>query len=277
MAQDHYREFRSAVDRPDERIDLGYAALAIASTANPGLDISSYLARIDELAAEVKRLRNPGNDLYHSLAALNYVLFNRHGFRGNRDDYYDPKNSFLHEVLDRKLGIPISLSVLYMEVARRISINAQGVGFPGHFLVKCDTETEPIFIDPFHRGEIKLPDDLSQMLESLSGRKVLLRPEFLEGASKKQILKRMLANLKAIYLGNDSLKEALSVLDQLIILDPAAGDEIRDRGTLYLRIGSLSQACDDFERYLQLAPDAPDAATIREQITTLARERRFLH
>ncbi len=265
------------MDRPDERIDLGRAALAIASTANRALDIPAYLARIDELAAEVRLVRKPGNDLYHSLAALNYVLFNQHDFRGNGDDYYDPKNSFLNEVLDRKLGIPISLSVLYIEVARRISINAQGVGFPGHFLVRCDTEAEPIFIDPFHRGEIKLLEDLSRMLEHMSGRKVILRPQFLEPASKKQILKRMLGNLKAIYLRNDSVKGALSVLDQLIILDPAAADEIRDRGILYLRIGSLNQACDDLETYLHLVPDAPDAATIREQIAILGRERRLLH
>ena len=230
MAQDLYREFRAAVDRPEEAVDLGYAALTIGLSVNPHLDIPAYLQRIDQLAREVADRRDPAGDVYHSLAALNHVLFRQHGFDGNRDDYYDPRNSFLSEVLDRKIGIPITLCVLYMEVARRISVPVEGIGFPGHFLVKCSDGEEAIFIDPFHRGEIKITEDLGQMLEKLYGRKVALRPQFLEAAGKKQILKRMLVNLKAIYLRNNSVGEALSIFDHLIILDPAGAEEIRDRG-----------------------------------------------
>jgi len=277
LAQDLYREFRAAVDRPEDAIDLGYAALTIALTTQPHLDIAAYLQRIDQLALEVADRRDHNDDVYHSLAALNHVLFRQHGFCGNHDDYYDPRNSFLNEVLERKIGIPISLSVLYMEVARRISVKAEGIGFPGHFLVKCTDEEEPIFIDPFHRGEVKLPEDFSEMLEKLYGRKVALRPQFLEAASKKQILKRMLANLKAIYLRNNSLGEALSMFDHLIILDPAGAEEIRDRGSLYLQMGCLSQAREDFDIYLRLAPNAHDAAMIREQILNLEKQPRLLH
>ena len=277
MAQDLYREFRATVDRPDEAVDLGYAALTIGLSVNPHLDIPAYLQRIDQLAREVADRRDPAGDVYHSLAALNHVLFRQHGFDGNRDDYYDPRNSFLSEVLDRKIGIPITLCVLYMEVARRISVPVEGIGFPGHFLVKCSDGEEAIFIDPFHRGEIKITEDLGQMLEKLYGRKVALRPQFLEAAGKKQILKRMLVNLKAIYLRNNSVGEALSIFDHLIILDPAGAEEIRDRGSLYLHMGCFRQAREDFDAYLRLAPNAHDAEMVREQIASLEKQPRLLH
>jgi len=277
LAQDLYREFRAAVDRPEEAVDLGYAALTIGLSVNPHLDIPAYLQRIDQLAREVAERRDPAGDVYHSLAALNHVLFRQHGFDGNRDDYYDPRNSFLSEVLDRKIGIPITLCVLYMEVARRISVPVEGIGFPGHFLVKCSAGEEAIFIDPFHRGEVKITEDLGQMLEKLYGRKVALRPQFLEAAGKKQILKRMLVNLKAIYLRNNSVGEALSIFDHLIILDPAGAEEIRDRGSLYLHMGCFRQAREDFDAYLRLAPNAHDAEMVREQIATLEKQPRLLH
>jgi len=277
LAQDLYREFRAAVDRPEEAVDLGYAALTIGLSVNPHLDIPAYLQRIDQLAREVAERRDPAGDVYHSLAALNHVLFRQHGFDGNRDDYYDPRNSFLSEVLDRKIGIPITLCVLYMEVARRISVPVDGIGFPGHFLVKCSAGEEAIFIDPFHRGEVKITEDLGQMLEKLYGRKVALRPQFLEAAGKKQISKRMLVNLKAIYLRNNSVGEALSIFDHLIILDPAGAEEIRDRGSLYLHMGCFRQAREDFDAYLRLAPNAHDAEMVREQIASLEKQPRLLH
>jgi regulator of sirC expression with transglutaminase-like and TPR domain len=277
VAYDLYREFRQAIDPPEDKIDLGRAALTIALIDSPHLDIEAYLGRIDQLAAEVSRHCDARDDLYHALAALNHVLFDRHGFRGNIDDYYDPKNSFLNEVLERKIGIPITLSVLYMEVARRIGIDIQGVGLPGRFIVKCSEEGEPIFIDPFDRGEIKLPEDLSRIIERIYQRKIPLRPEFLEPTSKRQIVKRMLANLKAIYLKNDRLVEALSILDHLIIADPAGAEDIRDRGAVYLRLECFAQARDDFETYLRLAPSARDATEVREQIGNLSKRLRLIH
>ncbi|HEY6998162.1 MAG TPA: transglutaminase-like domain-containing protein [Candidatus Binatia bacterium] len=277
MAQDLYREFRAAVDRPEEAVDLGHAALTIGLSVNPHLDIPAYLQRIDQFAREVADRRDPAGDVYHALAALNHVLFRQHGFDGNRDDYYDPRNSFLSEVLDRKIGIPISLCVLYMEVARRTSVPVEGIGFPGHFLVKCSDGEEAIFIDPFHRGKIKITEDLGPMLEKLYGRKVALRPQFLQAVGKKQILKRMLANLKAIYLRNNSVTEALSIFDHLIILDPAGAEDIRDRGSLYLHMGCFRQAHEDFDAYLRLAPNAHDAEIVREQIADLEKQPRLLH
>jgi len=277
LAHDPYREFRQAVDRGEDKIDLGRAALTIALTDYPDLDIAAYLARLDQLAIEVTNCCETGGDACQSLAALNYVLFDRHGFRGNQDDYYNPKNSFLNEVIERKQGIPITLSVLYMEVAQRLGLVLDGVGFPGHFLVKHALDSGEILVDPFHRGEIKSRDDLRRMLNGLYGGTMPLRGEFLKAATKKDILGRMLGNLKAIYLKSDNLVKLLAVLDQAIILEPGGAEELRDRGMVYMRLELFPQARVDFESYLRLAPEAKDAAAIRDQLVGLAKQGIVIH
>ncbi len=277
MVTDPYREFRQAVERPDEAIDLGRAALTIALAEYPELDCLDYLRRIDSLALEVAERSGTDADAFRSLAALNFVLFSQHGFRGNRNAYYDAENSFLNRVIERKTGIPITLSVLYMEVGQRIGLNFNGVGFPGHFLVKTAIDSNEIVIDPFNDGEIKSPKDLDQMLREMYGGNVGLRPEFLVPVTRKQILLRMLGNLKAIYGRGDELVKMLTVLDRLIILDPDAVEEVRDRGAVYLRLECYGQAKDDFETYLRLAPDARDAAAIRDQVVDLAKHSVLIH
>jgi len=277
LVTDPYREFRQAVERPEETIDLGRAALTIALAEYPELDCLDYLRRIDSLALEVAERSGAGADAFRSLAALNFVLFSQHGFRGNRDAYYDAENSFLNRVIERKTGIPITLSVLFMEVAQRIGLNFNGVGFPGHFLVKTAIDNNEIVVDPFNGGEIKSPKDLDQMLREMYGGKVGLRPEFLAPVTRKQILLRMLGNLKAIYGRGDELVKMLAVLDRLIILDPDAVEEVRDRGAVYLRLECYGQAKDDFETYLRLAPDARDAAAIRDQLVDLAKHPVLIH
>jgi regulator of sirC expression with transglutaminase-like and TPR domain len=277
LVTDPYREFRQAVERPEAAIDLGRAALTIALAEYPELDCLDYLRRIDSLALEVAERSGTDADAFRSLAALNFVLFSHHGFRGNRDAYYDAENSFLNRVIERKTGIPITLSVLYMEVAQRIGLNFEGVGFPGHFLVKTAIDSNEIVIDPFNAGEIKSPKDLDQMLREMYGGKVGLRPEFLAPVTRKQILLRMLGNLKAIYGRSDELVKMLAVLDRLIILDPDAAEEVRDRGAVYLRLECYGQAKDDFETYLRLAPDARDAAAIRDQLVDLAKHPVLIH
>jgi regulator of sirC expression with transglutaminase-like and TPR domain len=277
LATDPYQAFRQAVDRPEQNIDLGRAALTIALPDYPDLDVAAYLARIEELAVEVSRCAGVDADLYRSLAALNHVIFTEHGFRGNRDDYFDPKNSFLNQVLERKLGIPISLSVLYLEVGQRVGLNLAGVGFPGHFLVKYSSQNQEIVIDPFGGGEIRSRSDLDRMLREVYGGKVGFAPEFLAPVSKKQILKRMLANLKAIYHKKNDMVKMLLVLDRLIILDPAAAEEVRDRGLLYLRLECFTQAREDLQTYLRLAPRAEDASAIREKVVSLGNQVTQLH
>jgi regulator of sirC expression with transglutaminase-like and TPR domain len=277
LVTDPYREFRQAVERPEESIDLGRAALTIALADYPDLDIANYLRRIDELAVEVSQRCGADADVFRSIAALNYVLFKEQGFHGNRDDYYDPKNSFLNDVIDRKRGLPITLSILYIEVGQRIGLAIEGVGFPGHFLVKTKSQGEEIVIDPFNAGDVKSNEELQAMLDQIYGGKVRLDREFLAALPKKQILKRMLGNLKAIYGRADELVKMLAVLDRLIILDPGAVEEVRDRGAVYLRLECYGQAKDDFETYLRLAPDAKDAEAIREQLVDLAKHTLLLH
>lgn len=277
---DPYQGFRQAIERPEEQIDLARAALAIALDDYPNLDINAYLARLDELAVEVSTRIGGEADTARTIAALNIVLFKEHGFHPNRDNYFDPKNSFLNEVLDRKIGIPITLSLLYMEVAQRVGLPLCGVSFPGHFLVKHSADGAEIVIDPFNQGEIKSSEDLAKLLAAQYGSKVVLRPEFLEAASKKQILKRMLNNLKAIYLREDAAKNLLKVLpilERMVILDPAAAEDVRDRGVVYLRLECFAQARADLERYLTLAPDAADAGVVREKIIELAKQVSQIH
>jgi len=277
LTADPYRDFRLAVGCPDEKIDLGRAALAMANCDYPHLDVDAYLSRIDELAAAANTCLGTEPDVYRSVAAVNYVLFQQRGFHGNRENYFDPRNSFLNEVLDRKIGIPISLSVLYIEVAQRIGLPLHGVGFPGHFLVKYRGDDEEIVIDPFNQGEIRSRESLEAMLDKLYGRKVSLDPDFLESTGKKQILKRMLNNLKIIYLRANDLMRGLSVVERLVILDPMSVEDIRDRGILYFKLECFKPALDDLENYLRLAPQAEDVDAVRHRVALLTRQVARLH
>jgi regulator of sirC expression with transglutaminase-like and TPR domain len=277
MAADPLEAFRSLVEHSDDQIDLAGAALEIARDEYADLDVGVYLSRIDQLAIAVNRRLEPSSSVYRKIAALNYILFQEHGFHGNRDNYYDPKNSFLNEVLERKMGIPITLSVLYMELALRIGLPLRGVSFPGHFLVKHASDAEEIVIDPFNAGDILSDESLNKLLDQLYGGKVSLQRDLLEPVTKKQILSRMLNNLKMIYLRNNDLFKALPVLQRLVILDPRSAADIRDRGIVYSRIECFSYALADFETYLQLSPDAADAGAVKEEIIKLGKQVRQVH
>jgi regulator of sirC expression with transglutaminase-like and TPR domain len=277
LTNDSYKGFRQAVDREETRIDLGRAALTIAAPDYPNLDIDAYLSRIDALATTAAARLGSDTNVYRSIAALNLVLFQEHRFCGNHEDYFDPKNSFLNEVLDRKTGIPISLSVLYIEVAKRVGLSLRGVGFPGHFLVKYVGDEDEIVIDPFNQGEILSQQNLETMLYRLYGGKIAFDPGLLEPISQKQILRRMLNNLKIIYLKQNDLIKGLSIVDRLIVLDPASGEDIRDRGLIYLQLECFKQALEDLESYLRLAPHAEDAHAIKRQVAALTRQVAQLH
>jgi regulator of sirC expression with transglutaminase-like and TPR domain len=274
-SSDVYHEFRLAVDRADDQIDLGRAALTMAA-CDCALDVDSYLAKIDGIASAVKSRSGDDADVYRIIAALNYVLFRELGFRGNREAYFDARNSFLNEVIDRKLGIPISLSVLYIEIARRLGLRLDGVGFPGHFLVKVRAADE-IIIDPFNAGEVKTRESLNELLANLYGGRFGFQPAFLESVTKKQLLTRMLTNLKAIYWNEGSLEKTLSVVERLLILDPASAEHTRDRALIYSKLECFNQARADFETYLTLKPDADDAIEVREEIERLSRRLTQIH
>ena len=269
MSNDLYVAFREAIDRPEDEIDLGRAALAIATQEYPDLKIDDCLSQLDALGQAVELRMGDEKNPYRIIAALNTVLFKELGFQGNRSEYYDPKNSFLNDVITRKKGIPISLSVIYMEVARRVGLSLAGVGFPGHFLVKYEDDAVEILIDVFNEGEIRAREDLERMLQQLYRGQVSYQAGFVAALGKRDILRRMLNNLKWIYLERGEPLKSLTVLDQLVILDPRSASEIRDRGLLYITLECYAQALEDLESYLRLAPGADDLEMVKAHIESV--------
>lgn len=211
--------FAYIADRPDEDIDLGVAALLIGEWEHDNLDVARYIGIMDELAVRAGRRMDAGDPL-EAIRAINQILFDEQGFRGNQADYYDPRNSFLSAVIDRRTGIPISLSVLYIEVARRMDVAIRGVGFPGHFLVRHDTADGPLIIDPFRLGIRLHREALEEVLHTVAGDKAELTPALLEPVSKHQILLRILNNLALIYRRRGDSRRSLEVLERINILQP---------------------------------------------------------
>ena len=232
--------FTEMVTGPESRLDLGRAALLIASEEYPGLDILRYVAKLEVLAANVRPRVAAAEEPLSKLAHLNTYLFEEHGFRGNSVEYYDPRNSFLNEVLDRELGIPITLSVVYMEVGRRVGLPLQGVGMPGHFIVKHAGRSGDIYIDPFNAGRILSQQACAELIQQVYGEPVPLQQTFLAPVTEKQILARMLANLKAIYIQTQHYLKALSVVERLLLINPTAEQEAKDRAGLRHLLGMLN-------------------------------------
>lgn len=256
----------------DERIQLGRAALTIARSEYPELDAERSLDRLAELAERVADRLPEDAEPAPTIAALNTVLFEEEGFRGNEADYYDPRNSFLNDVLDRKLGIPITLAVVYMEVARHVGFPLFGVGMPGHFLLKhYDVEGRETLIDAFHRGRILTPQQCQQRLDEIYAGQLPLQPEFLVTVSRRQILTRMLNNLKAIYLGARNLRKALPIVDLVLAVYPRSPEDVRQRALLRYQVGQVRGAVEDLEDYLKMSPEASDADEIRQLALSLRR------
>jgi regulator of sirC expression with transglutaminase-like and TPR domain len=200
------------------------------------------------------------------------VLFQQEGFAGNQSEFYDPRNSYLNEVLDRKLGIPISLSVVYMEVAQRVGLPVFGVGLPGHFLLKhYDLSGSQIFIDPYVAGRLLSPAECQTRLDEVYGGQMPLQPEFLNSVSRRQILTRMLNNLRSIYIGQRNFKKALTIVDFILAIHPRSPDDLRQRALLRYNEGMLRPAIDDLEEYLRLAPDASDAEEMKQTVLSIRR------
>lgn len=232
--------FTEAMTGPENRLDLGRAALLIASEEYPGLDILRYVARLEAMAAAVRPRIGATDDPREKVEALSMYLFEERGFRGNTREYYDPRNSFFNEVIDRKLGIPITLSVVYIEVGRRVDMPLRGVGMPGHFIVKHAGAEGDIFIDPFNQGRILSRQACEEMVQELYTEPVPFQEAFLAAATKKQIVARILMNLKAIYLHTSDHRKALSAVERLLLIEPDAEQELKDRSALRNLIGMLN-------------------------------------
>jgi regulator of sirC expression with transglutaminase-like and TPR domain len=264
---------------------LAPAALVIARVENPQLDPDPYLARLDAMGDAARRVierhASSSGDMspQSGVKALNEYLFDELGFTGNRDKYEDPRNSCLNEVLERRTGIPLTLSIVYMEVARRAGLHMDGVNFPGHFLVRCpQAHSSHLVIDPFHAGALLSEHNCRLLLQKHVGSEVAFSRSLLAPATRDQILVRMLLNLKRIYVHMRSFPQARDVTELLLALTPSALSELRDRGLLAYQLNDVTGALRDLQAYLKLSSmSEPDKETkaehqqIWEHVKTLRR------
>ena len=270
--------FAELLARDEAEIDLARACLMIAEDAYPGLDVDGYLGEIERLAARLRGRLPPGEGAEGRVLALNGFLFDELGYSGNADHYYDPRNSYLNEVLDRRTGIPITLSILYLELGWRVGLALEGVSFPGHFLVRLRLRGAMLVLDPFSGGEGQSETDLRQRLQRVipegaaGGVPVETLPldPFLEPAGKRQILARLLRNLKGIYRESGKPERLLEVLNRMLVVAPEAHSELRERGLLYQRMECYRAALKDLQDYSALEPEAPDIDDVRAKVLELA-------
>ncbi|MBW4664153.1 MAG: SirB1 family protein [Chroococcus sp. CMT-3BRIN-NPC107] len=261
--------FQQEINKSDEQIELAISALYIAQEDYPNLNVIDYLNILDNMASDVIERLPKQNYPLKIIQTINSYLYDELKFSGNVINYYDPCNSFLNKVIERRVGIPITLSLIYLEIAKRIKFPMVGVGMPGHFLIRPQGEEMEIFVDPFNRGDILFIEDCQERIMQVYGQPITMQSEFLATVSNRQFLARILSNLKAIYLNNQQLEKALAAVERLLLLFPNVAVEIRDRGLMYYQTGRWVAAVKDFETYLQKAPDAQDAPVIRRLLKQL--------
>ena len=257
--------FAELMSQPDGDIDLGLAALLIAEEEYPELDRDRYLTQLDELGAALRSRLSADAAPGESVEALSQLLAWDHGFHGNQDDYYDPRNSFLNDVLDRRTGIPISLAVVYIQVGRRAGLELSGVGFPGHFLARLDD----VIFDPFNDGRILSEDDCRSVLARVAGESTKFHKRYLEPLPTKHILARMLNNLKHIYLNARYYRKAIGIMDRLLMIDPSNYAELRDRGAVHAELKQYAQAKTDLEAYLKRCNQREEVFAVRQALQNI--------
>ena len=258
-----------ALARRTDASSLAEGALWIAAEAYPGLDVRHWLGRLDALGRRAAERVTPDMAVDAAALAVSRFLFEEEGFRGNAEDYYDPRNSLLNDVLERRLGIPISLSAIYLAVAAGAGLEAAGVGLPGHFIVRAERRGRHCFLDPFNGGTLLDRDGCEALVARMRPGAGSLDPRWLAPVNTRQVLVRMLANLKGVYSVLGDWTRALAASERILLLVPDALEEMRDRGMLHARLGQASGALRDWEAYLQGAPGAPDAAMVRGRLRAL--------
>lgn len=263
------RRFRELASMPEGMVDLVEASLVIAQEDQPGLAIDPYLARVTEWSGAVRERIDGSRDVDRVVESINRVLFEEEGFHGEDEDYYDPRSALVNEMLDKHAGIPITLSILYIEISRRVGMEVTGVSLPGRFLVKFSGEFGQIVVDPFDGGRVLTTIEIQKLLDSVYGGGVKLREHHLRSYTTREILARELAHLKSAYLARHDLTRAAASADRLLILDANDAYEVRDRGAIAMQLHAYGQAIESFERYLSLVPFAEDHSRIREQIAYL--------
>jgi regulator of sirC expression with transglutaminase-like and TPR domain len=263
------RRFRELAGLPEPALDLVEASLVIALEDAPGLEIDRYLQQVGDWSDAVRERLEGSRDIERIVESINHLLFEEEGFHGESEDYYDPRSALLNETLDRHAGLPIALSILYIEISRRVGMEASGVSLPGRFLVKFSGEFGQIVVDPFDGGRVLSTVELQKLLDAVYGGGVRLREHHLRAFGTREILARELAHLKAAYLARHDLPRAAASIDRLLILDENDPYELHDRATLAAQMHAYRQAIECFERYLALMPHAENVARVREQIAWL--------
>jgi regulator of sirC expression with transglutaminase-like and TPR domain len=259
--------------RSNTELPLAEGALLIAAEQYQGLDIPRYLRALDALADDARAGVRPGDDPSRRAAALCDFLYKERGFRGNSEHYSDPRNSFLNDVLDRRLGIPISLAVVYLEVGWRLRLPVFGVGMPAHFLAGCETAEKPLFVDPFH-GTVLTEDGCERLFGQVTDGAAPFRRAYLAPTPARDILVRMLRNLKGIFLQLGDMDRAAAAIERILLLAPDLHGDVRDLGLVRYHQGKPTEARDLLARYLRSVPrDAADRDVIEG---CLARIRTFL-
>lgn len=248
-----------------QHVRLDYACLHLSRDVYPYVNVAACIEVLDRLADEVAALR-PGLEAPYRYAALREVLVEQHGFRGNDDDYYDPENSYLNRVLERRLGIPISLSIVWIEVARRLKWPVYGVAFPGHFLVRVDDPQRYVLADPFTQGRSLSLEDCRELLQQHFADRIPFTPGLLEPVDTRAVLARLLNNLRAIYAVNQDLARLEQVLHRLRALEPDNTQHVQDLAELYCRMGNLRDARAHLAAYLIARPEADEDHLVRRSL-----------
>jgi len=251
------------------RLDLVEATLLVAAEHYPDLDVEREANRVRLISAEGARRVHDLSNPFARLDGLRVYLFEELGFRGNVDDYNDPRNCFVNEVLNRRLGIPLTLSVVFLDLASAAGFEARGVGLPGHFVCRVDYDGRSILVDAYSGGQVISEEDCRRLVGRTTGRPSLFRRSLLEGIDERAMLARLLLNLKHVYVEREDYELALSVVERLLLVNPGDPTEIRDRGFLQAHLGRAGRAIADLESYLAQTPNAPDTESVRGRVAWL--------
>jgi regulator of sirC expression with transglutaminase-like and TPR domain len=268
--------FERLIALPDGEIPLAEAALWIAAENRPEVRVAQRLEEMDALAEKLRPRFDEADSDHERVRILNEGLFREEGFRGNGEDYSNPENSFLDRVLDTRRGIPITLSILYLEIAGKLGLQAAGIAFPGHFLAKIRVAEEEIIVDPFI-GKTLTVEDCRMRLEAGRGKRIVFDSSMLEDSTRLDVLQRVLRNLKLIYLTTRRYEDALACSERMLLIDEDDLIEVRDRGLLYRELERAGHALQDLERYLAAAPDDPRAKSLEEVVESLREQVRRMN
>jgi len=262
---DILEQFDQLGGMPEDEIDLAWAALLIAASEYPELDVIAQMEVLDSLAAGAAKGMGDDGDPLSSVNNLSAYLFDEVGFHGNDSEYYDPRNSYLNEVLARRMGIPITLSLVCIEVGKRLGVPLEGVGMPGHFLLRHRDEPG-IYIDPFHRGILLSEEECAQLLRDATRTAVPWDQSYLTTVSNRELIARILRNLKGIYLNQHDHQRALGIAGLAVSLQPNIIGERRDRGLIHYQLGNHQAALEDLRIYLAASPPGADTSDVQRLV-----------